>query len=206
MKKISILLTLSLLIGLFAASIVVSAAPLSIPQPLDLPPEAIDYDGDPVTGNFLRDPNILAAFIGVLGLLFGSFLTILATYFMRWMDNRREDKREDMLLERNKREKEFQIKQEIYKNFLNDLAHLETFTSADMDDFKREWTKTEVKVDLVATDNVRKSKEKLQKELLTLAEKNLKAKSSKISEEYLKSRDALLDAIREDIDIFQANK
>lgn len=125
---------------------------------------------------------------------------------MRWMDNRREDKREDMLMERNKREKEFQIKQETYRNFLNDLAHLETFPGENMDNFKREWTKTEVKVDLVATNNVRKCKENLQKELIDLAENNIKTKSAKISAEYLKSRDHLLDAIREDIDIFREKK
>lgn len=212
MKKRTFSLLPALIIGVFTAIAVISAAaiasaaPLTIPQPIDLPPEMINFGGDPVTGNFLTDPNILAALIGVIGLLFGSFITIFATYFMRWMDNRREDKREDMLIERSKREKEFQIKQEIYKSFLNDLAHLETFPGEDMDNFKREWTKTEVKVDLVATDNVRKSKENLQKVLLELAEKNLKAKSAKISPEYLKTRDQLLDAIREDIDIFQAKK
>ncbi len=202
MKKTPILI-ISLVI-LATPAIALAATPF-IPQPIDLPPEAIDYDGNPVT-NLFRDPNILAAVIGVVGLLVGSFITILATYVMRWMDNRREDKREDLLLERSKKEKEYQMKQEIYKNFLHELAELETFTQKSDDEFKRQWNRTEIKVDLIASQEVRDLKQQMQNELLTLAEKNIQSKSAHLSDEYMTLRDELLEAIRKDIDILQPKK
>lgn len=182
-----------------------AATPI-IAQPMDLPPEALDFEGDPVIGNIFRDPNILAAFIGVLGLLIGSFITILATYVMRWMDNRREDKREDLLLQRHKKEKEYQMKQEIYKNFLHELANLETFAEKDLDEFKREWNRAEIKVDLIASEDVRELKQNIQDELLKLAEKNIKEKKSHLSNKFMEIRDNLLEAIRRDIDILQPQK
>ena len=204
MKKylLSILLVAIVLVP---AATALAATPI-IMQPMDLPPEAIDYDGDPVTGNLFKDPNILAAVIGVVGLLVGSFITILATYIMRWMDNRREDKREDLLMLRHKKEKEYQMKQEIYRNFLHELANLETFSQKDLDEFKREWNRTEIKVDLIASENVRKLKQAMQNELLTLAETNLKDKKSHLSDKFMGVRDELLEAIRQDIDILQPEK
>lgn len=162
----------------------------------------MSYEGI-VSGELLSDPNILAALIGVGGLLVGSFITIFATYFIRWMDVRREDKRERLIMKQNKKEKEYQMKQELYRNFLGELAHLETFEQENIDDFRRAWTRMEVKVDLVASPRVRTAKEKLQKELLDLAEKNLKTKKTVMSEGYIQTRDELLNAIREDIDILQ---
>lgn len=186
---------------MMAYSAPASAQTLIMP-PNDLPPGSMSYEGL-VSGGLLSDPNILASLIGVGGLLVGSFITILATYFIRWMDVRREDKRERLIMKQNKKEKEYQMKQELYRNFLGELAHLETFEQDTIDDFRRAWTRMEVKVDLVASPRVRTVKETLQKELLALAEKNIKSKKDVMSEAYVKTRDEFLDAIREDIDILQ---
>jgi len=187
------------------AATALAATPI-IMQPLDLPPEALDFEGDPVSGNYFKDPNILAATIGVIGLLIGSFITIFATYIMRWMDNRREDKREDLLMLRSKKEKEYQMKQEIYRNFLHELANLESFSHTSLDEFKRDWNRTEIKVDLIASEDVRKLKQAMQNELLSLAENNLKDKKSHLSDKFMKVRDDMLEAIRQDIDILQPEK
>jgi len=176
-------------------------AAVPFPQaPADLPPGAMSY-GNANTGTSM-DPNIIAAVIGVVGLLVGSVITILATYFMRWMDVRREDKREDLLIERSRREKEFQIKQEIYKNFLNELAQLESFQQKDLDGFKKAWTKTEINIDLVASPEVRRAKDIVQSEMMGAAEQNFKSGAASLGPDYLKNRDILLQAIRDDIDIF----
>jgi hypothetical protein len=155
---------------------------------------------------FWKDPTILAAIIGVIGLLIGSAITIIATFVMYNIEARREDSREEIMNERHRKEKEHLMKQEIYKQFLNDLAHLETFSQKNIDNFRREWTKLEVKVDLVASPKVRESKEKLQSALLSLAEKNIKSGGATLGKEYIASRDALLDAIRKDIDIMQQSQ
>ena len=204
MKKIIILAAVCSL-AVFGGAAALAATPIAIPSTVDLPPGAMSY-GNISSGNYLRDPNVIAAIIGVGGLMVGSIITILATYFIRWMDIRREDKREDLIMARNKKEKEYHMKQEIYRIFLGELAHLETFTSSDIDAMRREWTKMEVKVDLVASAKVRKTKEMLQEMLYSLSEKNLKGKSASLTPEYLKTRDELLAAIREDIDIFQSNE
>lgn len=190
-----------LTITMMVYSVPALAQPLIMP-PLDLPPGTMSYEGI-VSGQLLSDPNILAALIGVGGLLVGSFITILATYFIRWMDVRREDKRERLIMKQNKKEKEYQMKQELYRNFLGELAHLETFEQETIDDFRRAWTRMEVKVDLVASPRVRAAKEMLQKDLLALAEKNIKSQKTVMGDTYVKTRDELLDAIREDIDILQ---
>ena len=184
-----------------SASIALALTPFPASTP-DLPPGAMSY-GNTSTGTSSMDPNIVAAVIGVTGLLIGSFITILATYFMRWMDVRREDRREDLLAERSRQEKEFQIKQEIYKNFLNELANLESFQQKDLDSFKKAWTKTEINIDLVASPKVRQAKDVVQAEMMASAEQNLRAGAAALNPEYLKNRDALLQAIREDIDIFE---
>jgi hypothetical protein len=170
-------------------------------QTTDLPPGAMSY-GNTGSSN-LTDPNIVAAIIGVAGLLIGSAITIVATLLMRNLDIRREDRREEMMVERNRKEKAIQIKQEIYKDFLHELAELETFNYKDLDSFKKDWIKTEVKVDLVASPKIRQAKETVQNELLNIAEKNIKSGTANLSQNYFKYRDALLDTIREDIDIAQ---
>jgi len=203
MKK-KILIASAAACVLFLSYTAIAAATVPFPQATpDLPPGAMSY-GNADKGTFGMDPNIIAAVIGVAGLLIGSIITILATYFMRWMDVRREDRREDLLMERSRREKEFQIKQEIYKNFLNELAQLESFQYKDLDSFKRAWTKTEINIDLVASPAVRQAKDIVQSEMLGAAEQNLKAGSAALNPEYLKNRDILLQAIREDIDVFNA--
>lgn len=199
-KKVAIIAVLALATILQAPL----ASAQIIAQPADLPPGTFNYDGT-VDGNLLSDPNVIAALIGVAGLLVGSVITILASYLIRWMDIRRDRKREVSMLEREKRDKEYQIKQELYRHFLNELAEIETFSQKSLDEVKRHWTKMEVKVDLIASDDVRSNKEKLQKALFTLAEKNLKNKAVSLPGSYINTRDELLKAIREDIDIFDTS-
>ena len=192
----------ALLVGLFVLQSQTVFAAALINQAADLPPGAMSFGN--VSKNLAAlDPNILAAIIGVVGLLVGSAITILATLLMRSMDIRREDKKERMMMEQNKKEKQYAIKQEVYKNFLHDLAELETFEYKDIEVFKRDWTKAEIKVDLVASEDVREAKHKVKTELLAVAEKNIKNETTTVSDKYLKHRDDLLEAIRQDIDLLQ---
>lgn len=202
MKKKTIALIPGILALLILAATPALAAPnIIIPAPLDLPPGAMSY-GNTNSGLPL-DPNIIAALIGILGLIIGSIITIFASYFMRWMDVRREDKREDLLIERNKKDKEYEMKQDIYRNFLNELANMETLQMKDMDSFMKEWTRMEIKIDLVASSKVRQAKDVIQSEMMNVAETGLKNGTPKLSPEYMHNRDLLLKAIREDIDILQ---
>jgi len=194
-----------IVLGSFFLVSVAFAIPMNrmlIPEINDMPPESVNFDGPPVE-NIFKDPNILAAVIGVFGLLIGSSITIFATYVMRWMDNMRDDKREDYLIERQKKEKEYHMKQEIYKHFLHELAELEMFNFKDDDNFKRAWNRTEMKVDLIASSEVRDVKKEFQDELLAIAKKNIKDRSAHLSDSYMVVRDKLLDAIRKDLDILQ---
>jgi hypothetical protein len=175
-------------------------AAINVPLPNDLPPGAMSY-GNVSSGKLPFDPNIIAAVIGVVGLLVGSIITIFATYFIRWMDMRREDKRERHLMEKDRKEKTFQMKQEVYKNFLNELSNLESFIQADLETFKRDLIKTDMKLDLVAPDEIRDTNETLKNMLLAIAEKNYKNKSIALTDEYLLNRETLLKAIRKDIDL-----
>ena len=202
MKKQNLVIAGLVTVALMQFAAVVSAATPFPPAPIDLPPGAMSY-GNADKGILPLDPNILAAVIGVVGLIIGSIISILATYVMRWMDVRREDKREDMLMERGRKEKEYQIKQENYRTFLNDLAQLETFHLKDMDSFKKEWTKLEIKIDLVASPRVSKAKDVVQAEMMGMAEKHYKGGQAELATNYVKNRDELLAAIREDIDILQ---
>ncbi len=179
-------------------AVCLAASTIEIPSPADLPPGALNYDSP---SNLPLDANIIAAIIGVVGLLVGSFITIGTTIIMRHFDIQRENKREELLFQKERKEKAYQIKQEIYKNFLHELAQLETFNFNDFESFKKEWTKSEVKVDLVASMKLREAKEKLQLELFNIGEKNIKQNTAQLSPIYLKNRDILLEAIREDIDI-----
>lgn len=202
-KKVLLFALLAAIFTIFIAD-AVHAANYIFNTP-ELPPSSSGLDGR-VQNDFWRDPNVIAALIGVVGLLIGSAITIIATFVMYKIEARREDSREEIMNERHRKEKEHLIKEEIYKQFLNDLAHLETFSQKNVDNFKREWTKLEVKVDLVASPKVRDAKEKLQNALLSLAEKNIKSGAAALNKEYMNSRDALLDAIRKDIDIMQQSQ
>lgn len=158
------------------------------------------------SGNILGlpiDSNIMAAIIGVTGVLIGSAITFMATLFMRNLDIKREEAREIAILEQSRKEKEYQIKQEVYRDFLKELAALETFHFKTIEEFKREWTKTEIKVDLVASGKLRDVKETLQAELYNIAEKNIKAATATLSPNYAKLREHLLDSIREDMGILK---
>lgn len=197
------LLRFSFLSGLVLnLTAIANAAPTMINVPADLPPGVLP--SGLAAGSMGLDANIIAALIGVSGLVIGSVITILASYVMRWMDVRREDKREDLLMERNRKEKEYAIKQEIYRGFLDDLAHIETFQFKDLDLFKKEWTKMEIKIDLVASTKVRAAKDLIQAELLDVAEKNIRSGGATLGESYIQNRDELLKAIRADIDILQS--
>jgi len=190
---------------------IASAAGMEIiPSPVDVPPGAMSY-GNVAKGGL--DPNILAALIGVCGLLVGSFLTIGGTYFLRFLDVRREDKREEAFMVRERKEKEFQMKQEIYKNFLTDLGHMEGFllhkaddiNIKDTDGFGAEWTKMEIKMSLVCSPKIRQLLDELQEQLMDIAQKRFKGEKIELNKDYINKRGELLDAIREDIDLFQNN-
>ncbi len=198
-KLSKVAITFVIAISAFSG-LAMAATPISLPN--DLPPGAMSY-GNVSTSQLPADPNIIAAIIGVLGLLIGSIITIFATYFIRWMDVRREDKRERMLMEKDRKEKTFQMKQEVYKNFLNELSGLEAFVQPDLDTFKRDITKTDIKLDLVASDEVRDTNENLKNMLIAVAEKNYKSKSIALPADYLAEREVLLKAIRKDIDLNQ---
>lgn len=202
LKKKTFILTFSTVSLLSSTSQAFAAPTIKAP---DTPPGMLSFGGN-LSNNLLADPNIIAASIGVIGLIFGCLITIFATYFIRWLDVKREDKRERLVIEQNKREKEYQMKQELYRKFLDELADLETFEVNNINNFKRNWARIEVKVDLVASEKVRFTKEDLQKTLFDLAENNIKKKTTTISSDYIKTRDELLAAIREDIDIFQKKK
>ncbi len=162
----------------------------------------------------LRDPEalgqIIGAIIGVTGLFVGTFLTILISLWTRRLDIRREEKKEEIYQRRDKKEKEFQIKRDIYTAFLSELAALESFITRkgdspseykNFDKFDQEWTKVEIKVDLIAPENVRELKDQLQDELFELAQTRFDGKKVHLTDEYLENRTSLLEAIREEMEI-----
>lgn len=207
-QRFALLLTV-LALCLTQAHIVSAATTTIIPSPIDIPPGAMSY------GNLAKstgmDPNIVAAMIGVIGLLVGSFLTILGTYFLRHLDVRREDRREESFMVRERKEKEYQIKQEIYKNFLTDLGQMESFLlhkgenshMKDTESFNGEWSKMEIKMNLVCSPKVRQLLDEVQEVLVGIAQKRFDGGKVELGTEYLEKRGELLDAIREDIDLFQ---
>lgn len=209
-KRFAFLFTVFVLC-LAQLQIAAAAGIQTIPGPVDLPPGAMSY------GNIAKstglDPNIVAAVIGVVGLLVGSFLTILGTYFLRFLDVRREDRREEAFMLRERQEKEFQLKQEIYKNFLTDLGLMEGFLLhksenakiKDVESLNAEWTTMEIKMNLVCSPAIRQLLDELQEELLGAAKKRFEGGKVELGEQYLAKRGELLDAIREDIDLFQTN-
>jgi hypothetical protein len=156
---------------------------------------------------------VIGAIIGVVGLVVGTFITILTSLIIRRMDIRREERKEEADLEKSKKEKAFVLKQEIYSDFISELAALENFlakknTSAGLktlDTFDNEWTRIEIKVDLVASDKVRELKNLLSEELINLAKEKFAQKDSSreisLSSAYMDNRTSLLEAIREDMEI-----
>jgi len=201
--------TIAILMVLFQVNLAHAAIEV-IPAALDLPPGAISY-GNIANGTGV-DPNIAAAIIGVAGLFIGTFLTLLGTYFLRFLDVRREDKREEMFMVRERKEKEFQIKQEIYKIFLTELGILESFLLhkaehpdiKDIEAFNGEWSKMEIKMNLVCTGKIRQLLDEVQEELVEIAKKRFGGAGVDLSADYLNLRNMLLEAIREDIDLFHA--
>lgn len=155
---------------------------------------------------------IIGAIIGLVGMLVGTLISIVITFLIRNLDLKKEKLKEEMSLKKAKADRELEMKEEIYSEFLSELAYLENFltkksTTAiplkDMANFDGEWTKVEIKVDLIANEEVRKLKEPLQTELMTLAEKRFEGKLIELTSLYTENRDKLLNAIRKDIDIFQ---
>lgn len=209
-QRFNLFLTV-LILTLVQVQFASAAGTTIIPSPTDLPPGAMSY------GNLAKstglDPNIVAAVIGVVGLLVGSFLTILGTYFLRYLDVRREDRREELFMVRERKEKEFQMKQEIYKNFLTDLGQIESFllhkaenaNIKDTESFNAEWTKMEIKMNLVCSAQVRQLLDEVQEELVTTAKKRFEGGKVALEAGYIGKRGELLDAIREDIDLFQSS-
>ncbi len=160
---------------------------------------------------------VLGAVIGVAGLVVGTFITILTSFLIRHMDIRREERKEYADLERAKKEKTFVLKQEIYSEFISELAALENFLSKKspaldlktLETFDNEWTRIEIKVDLVANDQVRELKDRLSQELMSLAKAKFAQKDTtqevSLSDGYTTNRSALLEAIREDMEIITQN-
>lgn len=167
--------------------------------------------------NILNDPEalgqIIGAMIGVTGLFVGTFITIFTSFVIRSMDIKREERKERVMIERARKSKEFKLKQEVYTTFISELASLENFLTKKSDDlselkdfekFDREWTRIEIRVDLVASQQVQDLKEKLQKELFSLAKKSFETKGNEsiiLSKAYMLDRSLLLQAIREDMEI-----
>lgn len=156
---------------------------------------------------------VIGAVIGVAGLIIGTFVTILTSFIIRQMDIRREERRSDAEQQKAKKEKQFALQQEIYSQFISELAAFENFLSKKggdlsvktLENFDNEWTRTEIKVDLVASERVRQLKDNLSKELMELASGKFSQKDSSkevaLSAEYTKDRSALLEAIRQDMEI-----
>jgi hypothetical protein len=156
---------------------------------------------------------VIGAVIGVGGLFVGTFITIFTSFIVRHMDIKREERKEIVSMKKAKKEKEFNLKQEIYSKFISELAAFETFLTKknsnlsvkNIDNFDDEWTRTEIKVDLVATPKVRQLKDTLSEELMNLAEAKFAQKDASkeltLSDTYMEDRTALLDAIREDMEI-----
>lgn len=169
--------------------------------------------------DLLKNPDaagqVIGAVIGVIGLVIGALISIFTTLIMRSLDIKREKRNEKTMLERQRKEKEFNLKQEIYSHFISELATLENFiskqgtTSVNPENFEKfdhEWTKIEIKVDLIANKKVYDLKEKMQEELFALAKTRFSNKENiklQLSSDYMNARQKLLEAIREDMGIFQ---
>ncbi len=177
---------------------------------------------NPMFDTILNNPEslgqVIGAIIGVAGLVVGTFITILTSLIIRHMDVKREERKEAADLEKSKKEKAFILKQEIYSDFISELASLENFLTKKnaspglktLDTFDNEWTKIEIKVDLVASDKVRELKNLLSEELMNLAKEKFAQKDLSreisLSAAYTGNRTSLLEAIREDMEISPQSK
>lgn len=156
---------------------------------------------------------VVGAMIGVIGLFIGTFITIITSFIVRYMDIKREERKEHANLNKSKKEKEFYLKQEIYSKFISELASFENFLTKkpsglslkNLDTFDDEWTRTEIKVDLIASEKVALLKNQLSEELINLAETKFAQKDASkevtLSPAYMTNRTRLLEAIREDMGI-----
>lgn len=156
---------------------------------------------------------VVGAVIGVIGLFVGTFITIFTSFIIRHMDIRRERRREEAEMAKAKKEKQFALQQEIYSQFISELAAFENFLTKkssglsvkNLDNFDSEWTRTEIKVDLVASDHVRDLKNKLSDVLMEMAQQKFAQKDANkemsLSPEYREDRSSLLEAIREEMEI-----
>jgi ABC-type lipoprotein release transport system permease subunit len=98
---------------------------------------------------------VIGAIIGVTGLFIGTFITILTSFIVRYMDIKREERKELSSVKKAKKEKEFYLKQEIYSKFISELASFENFLTKkasnlsvkNLDNFDDEWTRTEIRVE-----------------------------------------------------------
>ncbi len=168
----------------------------------------------------MRDPQalgqVVGSIIGVAGLFVGTFITIFTSFIIRNMDIKREQRREETEQARARKEKEFSLKQEIYSQFISELATLENIITkksagksslTTFENFDNEWTRTEIKVDLISDEHLQQLKNNLSQELMSLAKQRFSAKEGAkeivLGEEYHKDRTALLEAIRQDMEINQ---
>lgn len=175
---------------------------------------------DSLINTLAKDPQalgqVVGAIIGVAGLFIGTFITIFTSFIIRNMDIKREGRKELADMEKARKEKEFSLKQEIYSQFISELATLENFITKKatgktslmtLENFDNEWTRIEIKVDLISNDQVQKLKDALSDELMGLAKERFSAKEGSkeiiLSQEYMKDRTALLEAIRQDMEINQ---
>ena len=74
----------------------------------------------------------------------------------------------------------------------------------DTDSLNGEWTKMEIKMNLVCSSKIRMLLDEVQDELLTIAKKRFDGGKVELGKNYLTKRGQLLDAIREDIELSQS--
>ncbi len=164
----------------------------------------------------LRDPEalgqIIGAIIGVTGLFLGTFITIITSLLIRYLDVKRDQRRDDFLRKREQLSREYKLKRDVYTAFISDLAQLESFVTKgfdeteklqDFENFEQEWTKTEIRLNLIGSDSILNLENELQSELFSLAKKRFSKKDGDIqlTDEYMYKRTELLEAIRQDMGI-----
>ena len=77
----------------------------------------------------MEDPQaagqLVGAFIGVIGLIIGTIISIITSLLIRYLDNKREEKKDEYAEAREKKNKEFQLKQQVYLTFISELGNAE---------------------------------------------------------------------------------
>lgn len=155
---------------------------------------------------------VVGAIIGVVGLIIGTFVSIFTSLLIRHLDIKREERRDFAETERDRKARHFALQQEVYSTFITELANFESIltkkdfkTDIDtLEEFQGEWTKTEIKVDLVANNQVIKLKNQLSTIILGLAEEKFLSKKNKnivLEEDYIMLRNNLLENIRQEMGI-----